>query len=94
MFDAVANINKSVGKVNVKHMKPISPEDLKKIHNYFSQYMLPDPLILQRMVHFNLMFYPCRHLQTPQENLTHMSKDTFNVSLTEFLILCNDLVNK
>ena len=74
VFDAILKDNKAKGRGNIKHKERISSEDIDKLHHYFSRYMQPNSLILQKFVQFNLMFYLCRH---GRENLTGMPKDTF-----------------
>ena len=97
VFDAILKDNKAKGKGNIKHKESISSEDIEKLNDYFSKYMLPNPLILQQFVQFNLMFYLCRR---GCENLTGMPKDTYEASenstkitISKFLNLFMDLVN-
>lgn len=78
LFKGVTKQNKAAGKGDVKHKQPISSEDLERLQDYFSQLMTPNPLILQRCVLFNLMFFLCRR---GRENLTTMTKETFDVSI-------------
>lgn len=82
LFKGVTKENKEAGKGNVQHKVPISSEDLERLQDYFSLYMAPNPTILQRCVLFNLMFFLCRR---GRENLTGMTKDTFDVSTFETL---------
>ena len=89
LFDAVKD-NKAKGKGSIQHKVAISTEDIQRLNDYFSQYMTPNALILQRMVQFNLMFYLCRR---GRENLTHMPKDTFDVSVKKYS-QNTDLVHK
>ena len=79
IFDAVLKDNKSKGKGSIKHKEPITSEDRERLNDYFSKYMIPSAIILQQLVQFNLMFYLCRR---GRENLTHMPKDTFDVSFS------------
>ena len=83
IFEAVLKVYKAVGKGAIKHKEPITEKDRQRLSDYFSRYMAPDPLILQRMVQYNLMFYLCRR---GCENLTHMPKGTFDVSFLQLLI--------
>ena len=61
--------------------KPIDSEDFSRLQDYFSRYMEPNPLILLRLVMFNVMYYLCRR---GRENFAEMTKDTFSVSNTSF----------
>ena len=97
VFDAILKDNKAKWKGNIKHKESISSEDIEKLNDYFSKYILPNPLILQQFMQFNLMFYLCRR---GHENLTGMPKDTFEasenstkVTISKFLNLFMDLVN-
>ena len=83
IFEAVLKDNKAKGKGRIQHKEPITSADLERLNDYFSQYMLPNALILQQMVQFNLMYYLCRR---GRENLTHMPKNTFDVSLSSLIL--------
>ena len=78
LFQGVMKQNKAKGYGSIVHKNPICPEDLAKLQDYFSQYMAPNPTILQRFVQFNLMYFLCRR---GRENLTGMKKETFAVSI-------------
>ena len=81
MFKAVKKANKKEGKGNVDHKITISHEDMKKLDNYFRQYMRPSARILQQFCLFNILFYGCRR---GRENLSAMEKDTFEVTSLHF----------
>ena len=89
MFEAILKDNKKTGKGAIRHKEPITEHDRERLSDYFSLYLQPDALVLQRFVQYNLMFYLCRR---GRENLTRMPKNTFNVSMkTNNKII--DLVN-
>ena len=65
---------KGLGKVD--HKPLITSEDLEKLNDYFSTYMKPSAVVLQRYMQFSLMFFLCRR---GRENLTFMDTETFSV---------------
>lgn len=79
IFKGIQKEGKKLGKGSIKHKDVIESEDMEKLQDYFSQYMTPDPVILQRFVMFNLMFYMCRR---GRENFAEMHKDHFEVTST------------
>ena len=79
MFKGVTVKAKAEGKGVTVSMKPIAPEDLQIITEYFRQnYMQkPEPKILQITVLFYIIYYFCRR---GHENLYTMETDTFKVA--------------
>ena len=67
---------KAKGLGEVDHKPPTTSEDLEKLNNYFSIYMKPSAVVLQRYMQFSLMFFLCR---SGRENLTFMDTETFLV---------------
>ena len=47
-FQGLMKKNKSRGYGSIKHKEAIISEDMEKLNDYFSQYMAPNPTILQR----------------------------------------------
>ena len=82
MFKAVKKANKKEGNGNIDHKKPIIPDDMTKLDQYFRQYMRPSAKILQEVCLFNTLFYGCRR---GRENLCSMETDTFEVTNHNFL---------
>ncbi len=64
---------KKLGMAVVKHYEEITWEDL---HNVYTSFDTSTPRGLQEKVLLNIIFYLCRR---GQENLTDMTKRTFNV---------------
>ena len=83
MFKAVTKANKQEGRGSVEHKMAITPEDMRKLDEYFRQYMRPSSKILQEFCIFNVLFYGCRR---GRENLATMQKNTFEVSLVDVLV--------
>ena len=80
MLKTVKKTNKSQGKGNVDHKLPITEADRQKLNQYFKEYMRPSSKILQQF-YSNIMLFGCRR---GHENLSTMTKDTFEVCKINF----------
>ena len=83
MFKAVKKENKKDGHGNVDHKISITASDMEKLDRYFRGYMSPSSKKLQELCIFNILFYGCRR---GRENLSAMEIDTFEVSITSYMI--------
>lgn len=76
LFKGVQLQGKKGGKGTIKHKEHIDPEDLARLHDYFSKYMAPNNIILQEYVMFKVMYYLCRR---GHQNLATLTVDMFEV---------------
>lgn len=82
LFKGVQLQGKKAGKGTVKHKEHIDPEDLAKLHDYFSRYMEPNNSILQEYVMFNMMYYLCRR---GRQNLATLTIDMFEARFFPYI---------
>ena len=82
MFQSITVEAKKSGKGAVKSTKPIAPEELQIINQYFkhNHMVKPQPKILQRTLLFYIIYFFCHR---GRENLYQMEKDWFNL-ITEY----------
>ena len=80
MFRGVTKEGRRKGRGSCDHKPPITPEDMEKLSNYFTENMRgpPNAKFLQEIVLFNIIYFMGRR---GRENLRSMTKDTFNISI-------------
>ena len=80
MFRGVTKEGRWKGRGSCDHKSPITPEDMEKLSNYFTENMHdpPNGKFLQEIVLFNIIYFMGSR---GRENLRSMTKDTFNISI-------------